>query len=157
MSQWPPPPPLKKKRARRRTGVAYCRFARAISPKMAACRRVQLLLLLMSVSFCICTIQAFKTQNNGIGNGLGNQQNAPGLNGAAVPVKDVPVAAASQPRRTAGWKLAEEEACREDLTRLCPKNTWTNNLAVLECFQERKEVRMLEFGRGRSPCFHVLK
>ncbi|XP_067105723.1 Golgi apparatus protein 1b isoform X1 [Osmerus mordax] len=118
---------------------------------MAACRRVQLLLLLMSASFCICTIQAFKTQNNGIGNGLGNQQNAPGLNGAAVPVKDVPVAAASQPRRTAGWKLAEEEACREDLTRLCPKNTWTNNLAVLECFQERKEDTEIA-----ADCNHLL-
>ena len=63
--------------------------------------------------------------------------NPPGMKGAP---RDVPVAAASQPRRTTGWKLAEEEACREDLSRLCPKHTWTNNLAVLECLQDRKEV-----------------
>ena len=64
--------------------------------------------------------------------------NPPGMKAAP---RDVPVAAASQPRRTSGWKLAEEEACREDLSRLCPKHTWTNNLAVLECLQDRKEVR----------------
>ena len=63
--------------------------------------------------------------------------NPPGMKAAP---RDVPVAAASQPRRTTGWKLAEEEACREDLSRLCPKHTWTNNLAVLECLQDRKEV-----------------
>ncbi|CAG12492.1 unnamed protein product, partial [Tetraodon nigroviridis] len=38
-----------------------------------------------------------------------------------------------------GWKLSEEEACREDLTRLCPRHTWANNLAVLECMQDRRE------------------
>lgn len=62
---------------------------------------------------------------------------------ADPPGKDAPVAAAagaSQPRRLTGWKLAEEEACRDDLTRICPKHTWTNNLAVLECLQDRKEV-----------------
>lgn len=64
--------------------------------------------------------------------------NPPGAKGSS---RDAPVAAASQPRRTTGgWKLAEEQACREDLSRLCPKHTWTNNLAVLECLQDRKEV-----------------
>lgn len=40
-----------------------------------------------------------------------------------------------------GWKLAEEESCREDVTRVCPKHTWSNNLAVLECLQDVREVR----------------
>ncbi|MEQ2224351.1 glycogenin glucosyltransferase glg1 [Ilyodon furcidens] len=66
--------------------------------------------------------------------------------------KDAPVAAgASQPRRASGWKLAEEEACREDLTRLCPKQTWTNNLAVLECLQDRREEIELA-----PDCNHLL-
>uniref|UniRef100_A0AAX7U2Q8 Golgi apparatus protein 1 n=1 Tax=Astatotilapia calliptera TaxID=8154 RepID=A0AAX7U2Q8_ASTCA len=68
--------------------------------------------------------------------------NPPVLRPADPPAKDAPAAAAagaSQPRRATGWKLSEEEACREDLTRLCPKHTWTNNLAVLECLQDRKE------------------
>uniref|UniRef100_A0A8C9VJN9 Golgi apparatus protein 1 n=1 Tax=Scleropages formosus TaxID=113540 RepID=A0A8C9VJN9_SCLFO len=77
---------------------------------MAACGRVRLFLLIVSVSFCY-----------------------PAAGNAG------PGAAVSQSRRAAGWKLAEEEACREDLTRLCPKHTWNNNLAVLECLQDRKE------------------
>lgn len=44
-------------------------------------------------------------------------------------------------RRAGGWKLAEEAACRDDANRLCPKHSWSNNLAVLECLQDRKEVR----------------
>ncbi|KAG7282478.1 hypothetical protein CRUP_000474 [Coryphaenoides rupestris] len=65
--------------------------------------------------------------------------NPPGAKGSP---RDAPVAAASQPRRTTGgWKLAEEQACREDLSRLCPKHTWNNNLAVLECLQDRKEIK----------------
>uniref|UniRef100_A0A2K6EU70 Golgi apparatus protein 1 n=1 Tax=Propithecus coquereli TaxID=379532 RepID=A0A2K6EU70_PROCO len=39
-----------------------------------------------------------------------------------------------------GWKLAEEESCREDVTRVCPKHTWSNNLAVLECLQDVREL-----------------
>uniref|UniRef100_A0A6Q2X410 Golgi apparatus protein 1 n=1 Tax=Esox lucius TaxID=8010 RepID=A0A6Q2X410_ESOLU len=114
---------------------------------MAANRRVQLLLLLMSASFCLCTVQGLKVpSSNGNGNGLGNQQvnppapvniiRQPGP-GNNVPV--APAAAMTQPRRATGWKLAEEQACRDDLTRLCPKHTWSNNLAVLECLQDRKE------------------
>lgn len=48
-----------------------------------------------------------------------------------------------------GWKLAEEESCREDVTRVCPKHTWSNNLAVLECLQDVREVRRQD-GAGRS-------
>lgn len=47
-----------------------------------------------------------------------------------------------------GWKLAEEESCREDVTRVCPKHTWSNNLAVLECLQDVREVRRWD-GPGR--------
>lgn len=48
-----------------------------------------------------------------------------------------------------GWKLAEEESCREDVTRVCPKHTWSNNLAVLECLQDVREVRRRD-GAGRA-------
>uniref|UniRef100_A0A1A8N4A8 Golgi apparatus protein 1 n=1 Tax=Nothobranchius pienaari TaxID=704102 RepID=A0A1A8N4A8_9TELE len=69
-----------------------------------------------------------------------------------VRVMEAPVVAgASQLRRTTGWKLAEEEACREDLTRLCPKHTWTNILAVLQCMQDRKEEIELA-----PDCNHLL-
>lgn len=70
--------------------------------------------------------------------------NAPNRGPADTPGKDAPAApaaaGASPPRRATGWKLSEEEACREDLTRLCPRHTWANNLAVLECLQDRREV-----------------
>ncbi|KAJ4947685.1 hypothetical protein JOQ06_009718, partial [Pogonophryne albipinna] len=74
-----------------------------------------------------------------------NPPNPPVVRAVEPPAKDAPAAAAaaagaSQPRRATGWKLSEEEACREDLSRLCPKHTWTNNLAVLECLQDRREV-----------------
>ncbi|MEQ2261867.1 hypothetical protein XENORESO_017064, partial [Xenotaenia resolanae] len=42
-------------------------------------------------------------------------------------------------RRSTGWKLSDEAVCREDLTRRCPKHSWNNNLAVLECLQDKKE------------------
>lgn len=40
-----------------------------------------------------------------------------------------------------GWKLSEEAVCREDVVRLCSKHSWANNLAVLECLQDVREVR----------------
>ncbi|MGH0121818.1 UNVERIFIED_CONTAM: hypothetical protein FKN15_068804 [Acipenser sinensis] len=118
---------------------------------MAACRRVQLLLLLMSVVVSVCVSQGPKANVNGNdvfpaqmkNHGQGQAPNAG--NPAA------PAAGASQPRRITGWKLAEEEACREDLTRLCPKHTWNNNLAVLECLQDRKEDTEIA-----SDCNHLL-
>ncbi|KAM9544373.1 Golgi apparatus protein 1-like, partial [Salvelinus alpinus] len=117
-------------------------YSATISPKMAASGRVHLLLLLMSVSFCLCTLQGLKAPS-GNGNGLGNQPAPVNIIGAPGPVNNVPVAPAvaamTQPRRATGWKLAEEQSCRDDLTRLCPKHTWSNNLAVLECLQDRKE------------------
>ncbi|XP_033896802.1 Golgi apparatus protein 1-like [Acipenser ruthenus] len=118
---------------------------------MAACRRVQLLLLLMSVVVSVCVSQAPKANVNGNdvipaqikNHGQGQAPNA------GNPL--APAAGASQPRRITGWKLAEEEACREDLTRLCPKHTWNNNLAVLECLQDRKEDTEIA-----SDCNHLL-
>ncbi|KAF0042761.1 hypothetical protein F2P81_004098 [Scophthalmus maximus] len=110
---------------------------------MAAHRRPQLLLLLLPI-LCVC----------GVGSVLGlkaaggpaEPPDPPAIRAADPPVKGAPAAAAaaaaagaSQPRRASGWRLSEEEACREDLTRLCPKHTWTNNLAVLECLQDRRE------------------
>lgn len=83
---------------------------------------------------------------------------APNHRHAEPPGKDAPAAAAaavvagaSPPRRATGWKLAEEEACREDLTRLCPRHTWANNLAVLECLQDRREVRQRRRSRAGYP------
>ncbi|XP_011608148.1 Golgi apparatus protein 1-like isoform X1 [Takifugu rubripes] len=81
--------------------------------------------------------------------------NVPVLRPGEPPVKDAPAVAAaagaSQPRRATGWKLSEEEACREDLTRLCPKHTWANNLAVLECLQDRREETEIA-----PDCNHLL-
>uniref|UniRef100_A0A8C0YQ62 Golgi apparatus protein 1 n=1 Tax=Cyprinus carpio carpio TaxID=630221 RepID=A0A8C0YQ62_CYPCA len=91
---------------------------------MAACGRVQLLLLLLLLSLCLLTVQALKPLP-----GFGNVH--------------LPAAAMHQQFRAArptGWKLAEEQACRDDVTRLCPKHSWTNNLSVLECLQDKKEV-----------------
>lgn len=84
--------------------------------------------------------------------GPADAANPPGLRAADPPGRDAPVpAGASAPRRASGWKLAEEEACREDLTRLCPKHTWTNNLALLECLQDRREVGAPGPGAARRP------
>lgn len=104
---------------------------------MAAYSRSQLLLLLSSVCLCFGSVLGLKAAS-----GPAEPPNPPVLRAADPPAKDAPAAAAgaSQPRRATGWKLSEEEACREDLTRLCPKHTWTNNLAVLECLQDRREV-----------------
>lgn len=110
--------------------------------KMATYSRSQLCMLLLSaVSLCgFASVVALKAAS-----GPADAPNQTGLKAAEPPAKDAPVAAAaaagaSQPRRASGWKLSEEEACRGDLTRLCPKHTWTNNLAVLECLQDRREV-----------------
>uniref|UniRef100_A0A7N8YMC5 Golgi apparatus protein 1 n=1 Tax=Mastacembelus armatus TaxID=205130 RepID=A0A7N8YMC5_9TELE len=104
---------------------------------MAAYSRSQLLLLLWFVPLCgFGSVLGLKAAS-----GPADPPNPPVLRPADPPGKDAPAAGASQPRRATGWKLSEEEACREDLTRLCPRHTWTNNLAVLECLQDRREVR----------------
>lgn len=113
--------------------------------KMADCIRVPLLLLLMCIfSF----LHPIRGENNVVakpGVNADNLQNPPGGPGPAAVIpgaaeRNLGAGASSLRRRSAGWKLAEEAVCREDLTRLCPKHSWNNNLAVLECLQDKKEV-----------------
>lgn len=102
---------------------------------MAAHGRPPLPLPLLLLSACLygcVAVRGFK-----VSSGPAEPPNPPAVRTVDLPAKEE---AAAQPRRASGWKLAEEEACREDLSRLCPKHTWTNNLAVLECLQDRREV-----------------
>uniref|UniRef100_A0A8C4S3K1 Golgi apparatus protein 1 n=1 Tax=Erpetoichthys calabaricus TaxID=27687 RepID=A0A8C4S3K1_ERPCA len=108
---------------------------------MAGCRRVQLLSLLwMVVLVPVCGVKDIPANALNSANFKPNAANSE--QAVAGPV--------TQTRRTNAWKLADEEACREDLTRLCPKHTWGNNLAVLECLQDRKDVssQLLMYGQG---------
>uniref|UniRef100_A0A8C7QWY3 Golgi apparatus protein 1 n=1 Tax=Oncorhynchus mykiss TaxID=8022 RepID=A0A8C7QWY3_ONCMY len=120
---------------------------------MAACRRVPRLLLLMSIFLYVHPIREDKYQINGVAKppvSVVIPAQNPG--GAPAAVNGAPVLAALPlRRRTSGWKLAEEGACREDLTRLCPKHSWNNNLAVLECLQDRKEETEIA-----ADCNHLL-
>lgn len=111
---------------------------------MAAYSRAPLLMLLLSLP-CLFGLGSVRTSK--AASGPAEAANPPVVRAAEPAVKDAPAAAAaavaagaSLPRKATGWKLSEEEACREDLIRMCPKHTWTNNLAVLECLQD-KEVR----------------
>lgn len=108
------------------------------SAKMADCIRVPLLLLLM----CILSVHLIRGDSN---NGMKHSDNLPNLGGGPGALnhlaEKLQFPGASQSRkRSAGWKLSEEAVCRDDLTRLCPKHSWNNNLAVLECLQDKKEV-----------------
>lgn len=115
---------------------------------MAACRRVQrLLLLLIFISGSICSARDPKSAHGDSDNPADNSER--GKN-PAVEGKPIALEGASSIRRSGGWKLAEEAACREDVSRICPKHSWNNNLAVLECLQDRKDVR--EHSRG---CFYM--
>lgn len=113
---------------------------------MADCIRVPLPLLLMCI---LSFVHPLRGDNNAVVRLAGNAENLQNPAGGLGPAAGIAGAGernlgagASQPRRrTAGWKLAEEAVCREDLTRLCPKHSWNNNLAVLECLQDKKEVR----------------
>ncbi|XP_042266690.1 Golgi apparatus protein 1 isoform X1 [Thunnus maccoyii] len=126
------------------------------SVKMADCIRVPLLLLLM----CILTfVHPIRGQNNVANKPVFNADIQLNPAAGAGPVPANPVAAernqgaGASPlrRRSAGWKLAEEAVCREDLTRLCPKHSWNNNLAVLECLQDKKEENEIA-----TECNHLL-
>uniref|UniRef100_A0AAX7TKK6 Golgi apparatus protein 1 n=1 Tax=Astatotilapia calliptera TaxID=8154 RepID=A0AAX7TKK6_ASTCA len=115
------------------------------SVKMADCIRVPLLLLLMCIFLFVHPIQA---QNKAISKliaGVDKMQNpvggpGPAVGNPGVDERNQGAGASLSRRRSTGWKLAEEAVCRDDLTRLCPKHSWNNNLAVLECLQDRKEV-----------------
>lgn len=102
---------------------------------MAACRRVQRLLLLIFVFGWIGSAHGGKPNAENAADNPDRGKNAGGEGKAAA------LDGASSVRRSGGWKLAEEAACREDVSRICPKHSWNNNLAVLECLQDRKDVR----------------
>lgn len=115
------------------------------SVKMADCRRVPLTLLVM----CVFSLahQVRGGENNGVGRhgAVGdNPANhaagpGPGANQGTAE-RNQAVGASLSRRPSTGWKLSDEAVCREDLTRRCPKHSWNNNLAVLECLQDKKEV-----------------
>lgn len=115
------------------------------SVKMADCIRVPLFLLLVGTLSSVHPIQG---QINVVANAApqdDNIQNQAGVPGAALvkpgAAEKKQAAGASLPRkRPADWKLSEEAVCRDDLARLCPKHTWNNNLEVLGCLQDKKEV-----------------
>ncbi|XP_077373958.1 Golgi apparatus protein 1-like isoform X1 [Festucalex cinctus] len=125
---------------------------------MADCIRVPRLLLFLCVSslFRPCRADA-----NGPAKAwplAANLQNLPGAaNAGAAADRNLfggggGGGGASAPRkRPAVWKLSEEAVCRDDLTRLCAKETWNNNLAVLECLQDKKEETDIA-----AECSHLL-
>lgn len=110
---------------------------------MAACGRIGFILLLLAHCSSVFSGQGLRQQANGNPHppvvSL-NRQLKLGVSNSLNVVGAVAAAAVSQGKRVVAWKLAEEEACRSDIIRLCPKHTWNNNLAVLECLQDRKEV-----------------
>uniref|UniRef100_A0A674K081 Uncharacterized protein n=1 Tax=Terrapene triunguis TaxID=2587831 RepID=A0A674K081_9SAUR len=98
----------------------------------------------------------------GRGPGVGPAAGGPGLGAAGQGAQQqVPAGGPGPGGRgprggvsSGGWKLADEPACREDVTRVCPKHSWANNLAVLECLQDVREVgagRGAEGGRREGP------
>lgn len=115
------------------------------SVKMADCIRVPLLLLLMCI---LSFVHPIWGENNIVPKLVVKADSPQNLVGGPGQAAANPAAAEKSPgagasllrKRTTGWKLAEEAVCRDDLTRLCPKHSWSNNLAVLECLQDRKEV-----------------
>ncbi|KAF4091873.1 hypothetical protein AMELA_G00041450 [Ameiurus melas] len=120
----------------------------------AACRRARVLLqFLLFQGFCVLLAHGARTGPNA---NLHPPVVVVPVNrqlklGAPNSVNIGGAAAVSQARRAAGWRLAEEEACGDDVSRLCPKHTWSNNLAVLECLQDRKEETEIA-----SDCNHLL-
>uniref|UniRef100_A0A7N6BXD8 Golgi apparatus protein 1 n=1 Tax=Anabas testudineus TaxID=64144 RepID=A0A7N6BXD8_ANATE len=120
---------------------------------MAECIRVPLLLLLMCI---LLSVRLILGDNNGVGKHPSYGDNppgglVPGVINPVAPEKNQGAGASMPRRRSAGWKLAEEAVCRDDLTRLCPKHSWNNNLAVLECLQDKKEETEIA-----AECNHLL-
>lgn len=118
--------------------------------KMADCIRVPLLLLLM----CIF-VHPIRGETNIVAKLAAKADNPQNPAGGPEPAaanpggadKNLGAGASLLRKRSTGWKLSEEAVCREDLTRLCPKHSWNNNLSVLECLQDKKEVVLT----GHSP------
>uniref|UniRef100_A0A3P8NG41 Golgi apparatus protein 1 n=1 Tax=Astatotilapia calliptera TaxID=8154 RepID=A0A3P8NG41_ASTCA len=137
--------------------MRFCfRFNAHFEKSMADCIRVPLLLLLMCIFLFVHPIQA---QNKAISKliaGVDKMQNpvggpGPAVGNPGVDERNQGAGASLSRRRSTGWKLAEEAVCRDDLTRLCPKHSWNNNLAVLECLQDRKEDSEIA-----TDCNHLL-
>lgn len=106
--------------------------------KMAACGRVLRLLVVLFISGSICSARAVKPAPGDGDNPADISERARNPAGEARAADGAP---AGRRSGGSGWRLAEEEACREDVSRICPKHSWNNNLAVLECLQDRKDVR----------------
>ncbi|KAK5901620.1 hypothetical protein CesoFtcFv8_006966 [Champsocephalus esox] len=120
---------------------------------MADCIRVPLLLLLLCI---ISSLHPIQCQNSPVLVKVPelNAPLPPGTPVERLPVPEkIPGGGASLPRKrsSTGWKLSEEEVCQEDLARLCPKHSWNNNLAVLECLQDKKEETEIA-----AECNHLL-
>uniref|UniRef100_A0A3P8NG26 Golgi apparatus protein 1 n=1 Tax=Astatotilapia calliptera TaxID=8154 RepID=A0A3P8NG26_ASTCA len=98
--------------------------------------------VVLSISKLIAGVDKMQNPVGGPGPAVGN----PG-----VDERNQGAGASLSRRRSTGWKLAEEAVCRDDLTRLCPKHSWNNNLAVLECLQDRKEDSEIA-----TDCNHLL-
>ncbi|XP_069511249.1 Golgi apparatus protein 1 isoform X2 [Ambystoma mexicanum] len=108
---------------------------------MSACGRgMELWMLLL-----LCGVWALRAR------GEGAAAEVPQAGGAAAP-QQPQAAVASVRRGPTAWKLFDEEACREDVSRVCPKHTWNNNLAVLECLQDVREPD----NEISSDCNHLL-
>ncbi|XP_026059117.1 Golgi apparatus protein 1-like isoform X2 [Carassius auratus] len=91
---------------------------------MAAC--MQQLLLLIFISGWMSSALGGKLDAENTADNPDRGRNAAGEDKAAALL-------------SGGWKLAEDAACREDVSRICPKHSWNNNLAVLECLQDRQD------------------
>ncbi|XP_077078631.1 Golgi apparatus protein 1 isoform X2 [Siphateles boraxobius] len=115
---------------------------------MAACGRVLRLLLVLFISGSISSAREVKPALGDGDNPADIDERARNPAGEARAADGAP---AGRRSGGSGWRLAEEEACREDVSRICPKHSWNNNLAVLECLQDRKDDS--EIG---SDCNHLL-
>ncbi|XP_015244239.1 PREDICTED: Golgi apparatus protein 1-like [Cyprinodon variegatus] len=126
------------------------------SVKMADCIRVPLILLVMSL---FSYAHQLRLDNADLGGRAGANADKPANSAAGLGAGLNPGAAERNPaagalvtrRRSTGWKLSDEAVCRDDLTRRCPKHSWNNNLAVLECLQDKKEETEIA-----ADCSHLL-
>lgn len=120
---------------------------------MADCIRVPLLLLFICI---LSFVRPSRVENSNVAKLAAKPENPQNPVGGPGPVpmnpggaeKNLAAGASLLRKRSTGWKLAEEAACREDLTRLCPKHSWSNNLSVLECLQDKKEVNQRDVVLG---------
>lgn len=150
-----PPPAMRRRRRRRRREEGkkknLCNFistfhsslhldaAASVIVKMADCIRVTQLMCFVSF------VNSIRGDYIGVVKPTANAENLKYTGGFGAEVlkpidRNLGARASVTRRRSTGWKLAEEAVCRDDVTRLCPRHSWNNNLAVLECLQDKKEV-----------------